>query len=238
MKKLYIIKAGTTFENVLNTLGDFDKWVMDTISNEKLDICVIDIQNGQKLPPIDSCLGVIVTGAHAMVTDELPWSVEIENWIPKLLEKNIPYLGICYGHQLLAKTMNGISGYHPQGIEIGTTDITLNQNIKSDKIFYDLPSNFKVHTIHSQTVLTLPKNATLLASNIHDKHHAFRIGEYAWGVQFHPEYSCEIMSEYIKELLKEKNFSSNKIQKYLNSVQDTPYSAKVLKNFATFCLKK
>ena len=49
MKKLYIIKAGITFKSTLTKLGDFDKWVIDTISNDNLDICVIDIQKGEKL---------------------------------------------------------------------------------------------------------------------------------------------------------------------------------------------
>lgn len=222
----------------METLGDFDKWVIDALANDDLDICVIDIQNGQELPTFKMCLGVIVTGAHAMVTDELAWSVEIEKWIPSLINNNVPYLGICYGHQLLAKAMDGVSGYHPNGMEIGTVDIVLNENAKTDKIFATLPNDFQVHTIHSQTVLKLPQNSTVLAENKHDKYHAIRVGDSAWGVQFHPEYSTKVMCSYIEEVLKENSASQSEIQGLIATVKDTQYSAKVLKNFGEFILNK
>ncbi|WP_024955665.1 glutamine amidotransferase [Sulfurospirillum arcachonense] len=236
MKKLYIIKTGTTFKNILNKLGDFDQWIIDTIANKNLDICVIDIQNNDNLPTPENCLGIIITGSAAMATDELPWSIQIEKWIPTIMKNEVPLLGICYGHQLLAKSMNGVVDYHPNGMEIGTTDITLNQHAKTDQLFHNLPNNFQVHTIHSQTVLTLPKNATLLASNKHDQHHAFKIGKNAWGVQFHPEYNTKVMSAYIEEISKTNNFSHTQLQTLIANVKNTNYSAKVLKNFATHIL--
>lgn len=238
MKKLYIIKTGTTFKDTAQQLGDFDRWIIDTIGKTNLDIAIIDIQKEEPLPNPDKCLGIIVSGSHAMVTQELPWSVKIEKWIPSIIENNIPFLGICYGHQLLAKSMQGTSDYHPNGLEMGTVTIALNEHTKNDAIFKNLPTHFDVHTIHSQTVLQLPTNAIALAFNTHDKHHAYRIGECAWGVQFHPEYNTSIMKSYIKEVCKKEKISNDEFNRLCDGVKDTPYSAKILENFASFIREK
>lgn len=231
MKKLFIIKVGITFENTLKEYGDFDKWVVDVLDNPKLNISVIDIHNGDKLPNEKECLGVIITGSHSMVTDELDWSLNIQKWIPKLVKANIPILGICYGHQLLAKSMKGLSGYHKSGMEIGTVDVNLTEDGAKDKLFSHIDESFKAHTIHSQTVLNLPQNSVILASNKHDKHHAFRIGKNVWGVQFHPEFNEGVMKSYIKEVSKDKIFDKVIYNELLSQVEKTTYASKVLTNF-------
>ena len=50
-----------------------------------------------------------------------------------------------------------------------------------------------------QTVKKLPTGAQLLAQNSFESHHAYRIGKNAWGVQFHPEFTADIMKEYVIE---------------------------------------
>lgn len=235
MKKLFIIKTGISFENTRKDNGDFDKWVIDRLDNSNVDIQTIHIQEMIFLPELEECAGVIITGSHSMVTDEEPWSVAIEKWIPKLIENEIPLLGICYGHQLLGKSMNGISGYHKNGIEIGTVEVKLSKNAKDDELFCDIPNSFLAHTIHSQSVLELPKNSINLAFNNHDKNHAFRIGKNAWGVQFHPEYNEDIMKSYIKEVGELKDIP---VDDLIKKVEKTPYANLVLKRFGEIVEKR
>jgi len=228
MKKLYIIKAGTTFKNTSDKYGDFEDWVIDKIDNKNLDIKIVDVQIGNALPDLNDCAGIVITGSHSMVTDEEPWSVKLEKWIPSVIEKSIPLLGICYGHQLLAKSMQGFSTYHKNGMEIGTVIVNLTKEAKEDQLFKFLPESFEVDTIHSQTVEIVPKNAVRLAFNNHDKNHSFRIGKNGWGVQFHPEYDENIMKSYITEVSKTKDLDTEKL---LNKVKATPYANGILKRF-------
>ena len=123
MKKLYIIKIGTTFPQTAEQLGDFDRWTLSSLGPLDVEPCVVDAEHGEALPPAGDGAGVVVTGSHAMVTDNLPWSVELETWIPSLVENDVPFLGICYGHQVLARAMGGEVGFHPNGREVGTVEI-------------------------------------------------------------------------------------------------------------------
>jgi GMP synthase (glutamine-hydrolysing) len=235
MKKLFILKVGTTFKNTYEENGDFEDWVIDKLDNKNLKISIIDIQKGEKLPTLKECAGIIITGSHSMVTEEEPWSVKLEEWIPSLIENSIPTFGICYGHQLLGKSMQGISGFHKNGIEIGTVDISLTKEAKEDELFKDIANSFKAHTIHSQTVSTLPPQAVRLAYNSHEDNHAFRIGKNAWGVQFHPEYNNSIMKSYINEVSKIKELTKDKL---LNSVEETNEANLILKKFGQIVEKE
>lgn len=228
MKKLYIIKCGSTFDSIKNDFKDFEHWIIDKFENKDKNIVIINAQENEKLPTLTKNDAVILTGSHSMVTQEESWSLEVEKWLPKLIKDEVPLLAICYGHQLLAKSLGGISGYHENGMEIGSVEINLEENAKNDEIFSKLQNSFKAHTIHSQTVIKLPKNATRLAFNNHDKNHAFRVGSCAWGVQFHPEFDKNIMNLYIKEVAKKKDLDVEKLSSFS---ENTNVATMILKEF-------
>ena len=231
-KQLYIIKAGTTFFDTAKQFGDFDTWTAAALGVVDVETCILDAEHGATLPSVAECAGVVLTGSHAMVTDELPWSVNLEKWIPSLLEASTPLFGICYGHQLLARAAGGKVGFHPRGKEIGTVQVQLLADCEKDLLFRSLPQTFLAHVTHSQSVLRLPPNATRLASNPYEPNHAFRIGECAWGVQFHPEYNADIMRAYIEEQADELNSAGVNIAELLSAVEETPVATRILRNFA------
>lgn len=236
MKSIYVIKTGQTFKNTKEKLGDFEDWVLRSIGDTAIDVKIIDVLNGDLLPEVHNLAGAIITGSHSMVTEELLWSVNLEKWIKKMVSLEIPLFGICYGHQLIAKALGGISGYHNQGKEIGTVDIHVVESIKEDPLFKDAPSYFKAHTTHAQTVLQLPKNSVVLAKNDHEAHHIVRFDNVIWGVQFHPEYDKNIMIEYIKEQSSELLSLDFDIDMLLREVQETAYCNTLLSRFVRFVM--
>ena len=232
MKKLYIIKVGTTFCAIAKHFGDFDKWTTAALGVVDVETCILNVEHGAALPKAGECAGVVITGSHAMVTDNLPWSVKLEKWIPSLLEACIPLFGICYGHQLLAQAAGGQVGFHPRGKEIGTVLVHLLSDCTNDALFRSLPQSFVVHAAHSQSVLRLPPGATRLAANAYEPNHAFRLGDCAWGVQFHPEYNADIMRSYINEQAEELKSAGLDSSELFRAVSETPVAAETLRNFA------
>jgi len=238
MKKLFIIKTGTTFPDTEKRLGDFDRWTKKAIGPVDIGIEVVDAEHGDPLPEEAACAGVVITGSHSMVTENLPWSVKLEKWITLLLNAQVPIFGICYGHQLLAKATGGLVDFHPRGKEIGTVNIELLPSCASDPIFQALPSPFLAHTTHAQTVLRLPDAAIRLATNRHEPNHAFRLGKCAWGVQFHPEYDVNIMRSYIQEQSDELDSMGIKIAQLMDAVSETPVAVQLLQRFCDFAVNR
>jgi GMP synthase (glutamine-hydrolysing) len=238
MKKLYIMKAGTTFPATAGEFGDFDQWTAKTLGLTDGEIAIVDAEHGAALPDARECSGAVITGSHAMVTDRLPWSVKLEEWIPSLLTAGTPLFCICYGHQLLAQAAGGRVGFHPRGKEIGTVTIHLLPECADDPLFQSLPQSFLAHVTHLQTVLDLPKGAIRLAANAHEHNHAFRLGDRAWGVQFHPEYSADIMRSYIDEQTEELESAGLDVSKLHYNVSETPFAAETLRNFGSLITRR
>jgi GMP synthase (glutamine-hydrolysing) len=132
-----------------------------------------------------------------MVSHREPWSETTAAWLAQLVAHDTPVLGICYGHQLLAHALGGEAGDHPQGLEIGTVTVMLDEAAATDALLHDLPAQFPAHVVHRQSALRLPEGAVRLAGSDHEPVQAFRVGTHAWGVQFHPEFDAEAMRGYI-----------------------------------------
>jgi GMP synthase (glutamine-hydrolysing) len=236
MKPLVIIKAGSTFPTTKHKYGDFEDWVIDGCASTDPIISVIDVILSQELPDPDRISGVIITGSHAMVTDQVSWMLKLEAWVRNILEKDIPLLGICFGHQILAQAMGGVVDYHSGGREIGTVPITLTQEGKQDRLLGTLPAIFMGHTTHAQTVKKLPAGAQLLAQNSFEPHHAYRIGKKAWGVQFHPEFTASIMNDYVNEQLDALIDSGQDVKTLQSSICNTDKANGLLNRFIKIVL--
>lgn len=235
MRSFFIIKAGTTFPSIVSEHGDFEDWIAKSMQD--VEVKVINVEKNDNLPEIHECLGIIITGSHAMVTDEHPWSLKTESFIKELVASKVPLLGICYGHQLIAKSLGGQVDFHPKGMELGTVNISTNENARNDALLHSLAENFDVHVVHSQSVLTLPQNAISLASNEFEKNHMFKIEPCTWAVQFHPEYDENIMKSYIREVFKEKAEQHEQEDMILKNVKKTTDANKIIKIFVDIAKK-
>lgn len=237
MKKLFIIKAGSTFTETGERYGDFDELTCRGLGIKVDQIQVINAFQEETLPAPETCYGVVITGAHCMVTDNLPWSLAVEAWIPSLIQNKVPLLGICYGHHLLGRAMGGHVDFHPRGKEVGTVALDLCPESSNDPLFDKLPQRFMVHATHAQSVLTLPPSAILLAENTFEPHHAFRLGNCAWGVQFHPEYTGNVMRDYVTAQADSLTQAGQDVSVLLQNIQETPEANSILSTFAQLATK-
>lgn len=234
MKKTVIVKTGDTFPDVVKAHGDFEQLIALGLGLDSQDLLVVNAAYHENMPDLDAINGVVISGSHAMVTQDLDWSLGLEAWVRELIEIGIPLLGICYGHQLIARAMGGTVDFHPRGLEIGTVGVTCLDEAAADPLFKDLPPCFKAHAFHSQSVIHLPSSAVVLARNDFEPHHAFRIGTAAWGVQFHPEADRGVTQGYIENLAGDVRSSGQDPDVLIRDLDHTPHAASILNVFAEF----
>jgi len=111
--------------------------------------------------------------------------LEIENAVlERLLEREVPLLGVCLGAQLLAQAAGGVVRPAAEP-EIGWREVRLTEEAREDPVLGALPASFPALEWHSYEFL-LPPGATPLAHSGACLQ-ACRIGEHAWGIQFHAE---------------------------------------------------
>ena len=231
IKPILIIKTGNTIESLLARGEDFEGWFVRESGYAKEYFAVNSLHENEKLDAIDSISGVIITGSPSYITDEEQWNFVGADYLREAHARQIPILGVCYGHQLVAWAFDGDVAFNPSGREIGTVSIRLTEAAREDPLFSDTPKRFNAQISHQQSVIRLPLNAVRLAANEFVLNQAYRIGDTTWGIQFHPEFSAEVVREYIiarSEALSEEGIDS---QALLNAVKDTPHSGAVLQKF-------
>lgn len=216
--------------------GGFAHWIRVAAGLPRAAVTVLDVEHGDALPPHRALearhlAGAIVTGSAAMVTQHLDWSERTADWLREAVRHGLPLLGICYGHQLLAQALGGEVGDNPAGREMGTVDIERLPPASGDPLFAGLPARFRAQATHLQTVLRPPEGSVVLARSALDGCQAFRCGDRAWGVQFHPEFSASHMRGYVRaraDALRGEGLDPQRISRNIGAA---PHARRVLRGF-------
>lgn len=233
MKQIALIKTGCTVDEIKPRHGDFENWFAEGMGVSNL--LQVDVFRHQPFPDTKSLSGIVITGSPAMVSDRQDWSERTAEWLAKVVPTGLPVLGVCYGHQLLAHALGGRSGPNPNARQIGTVTSQLIDNYRNDPLLGHLPAMFSAQTSHSEVVLELPPGAQRLATSPLDQNFAIRFTENVWGVQFHPEFSAPVMSDYIyyrTDALREEGLSPEDL---LKKVTETEEDKSVLQKFVDIC---
>jgi len=148
--------------------------------------------------PLDEYDAVIVYGGAMNVDqeDEHPWLRSEDEFVRSLLERRVPTLGVCLGGQLLAKAAGAHVGPSPEP-EFGFTPVTLSAAAAGDPLFGRLPREFEVFNAHGYAFHVPDDGVELATSTVCAQ--AFRLGDAAWGVQFHPEIRVEQVERWLTE---------------------------------------
>ena len=139
-----------------------------------------------------SCAGysaIVISGSAACVLDETPWSLRIEALIDDAYAARLPMLGVCYGHQLIAKRLFGAAARAAQP-EVGWYDVRRSERGRASGM---LPTDFRCFLSHYDEVYDPgAPNFEVLASSKACAVQAFRLTDApVLGVQFHAEFALD-----------------------------------------------
>ena len=159
-------------------------------------------------PQLDGIDGVVVFGSTFNVehADEQPFIKETAGLIREAIDRRIPYLGVCFGGQLLAWALDAQVGEGPKR-EIGFEPIHPTDDAAHDVLFSHLADGDMAFQWH-RDAFDLPEGATLLASGDQIPNQAFRVGDLAWGTQFHCEVNGAELEFWLREFAKEGDLES------------------------------
>ena len=158
----------------------------------------VELDEGDPIPPLDGYDAMVVMGGPMDVWEEdvHPWLVPEKAVIAEAVrEREMPFLGVCLGHQLLADALGGEVGAMASP-EVGILDVELTEDGRRDPVIGSVPATFKALQWHGAEVTRLPAGAVALARSPVCPVQAFRVGDSAFGIQYHVELTSTTVHEW------------------------------------------
>jgi GMP synthase (glutamine-hydrolysing) len=171
--------------------------VKRTLESQGIQTLLLHSYLGDHYPSHKEIQGMISLGGPMNANDESnhPWLKEELKLLRACVLDEQPVAGICLGGQLMARAMGG-SVEKNSTLELGWFPIEINSEGQTDPITGSAGGNPTVYQWHEDT-FHLPKEAILLASSPACPRQAYRIGEKAYGFQFHPEADHQLVNEWL-----------------------------------------
>ncbi len=180
-------------------LGFFAGWLEDAgIGYE-----IVRPHRGEAVPT-DPGAGLVVLGGSPSAWDDegCAWLPDVRHLIAGAVESGVPTLGICLGAQLMTIACGGTVERGTDGLEIGLCSIELLPEAAGDRLFGPVAEAMpepEAVQYHYDAMTELPPGAVRLATGSPYPNQAYRLGESAWAVQFHPEATAEIFMSWTAE---------------------------------------
>jgi GMP synthase (glutamine-hydrolysing) len=176
-------------------VGNVGPW----LESSGVQLEVVEPWNGDPLPgelgPYDA---LVVMGGPQQAYDDASasWLRATKDLLRAAVRERVPTLAICLGGQLLAEATGGRVEKGVDGIEAGARLVAKRDAAWEDELFADVPLTPTVVQWHEDAIVELPPGAVNLASSPRYAHQAFRVGDRAWGLQFHIETPPEMVRHW------------------------------------------
>jgi GMP synthase (glutamine-hydrolysing) len=166
-------------------------------------VVVWEAVDGSRAPDLEEVGGLVVFGSTYNVehADEHPFIHGVADLTRHAVDRRVPYLGVCFGAQLLAWSLGAEVKKSPVR-EVGFEPLRPLRAAREDALVRHYGEGDLVFQWHMDT-FTLPDDATLLASGDAVANQAYRVGDAAWGIQFHLEIDAAEVELWLDEYAKE-----------------------------------
>ena len=184
-----ILQCGEVPESLSHAFIDYNEMIAKSLiaADPKLTCRTWRVFEGE-IPEPDECDAWITTGSRHSVNDENDWTEKFCDFVEVAAEKEHPFVGICYGMQMMARALGGRVEFSQKGWGVGVATSSV----------YEQPAwmsqavdELNLVVSHQEQVITLPENATLVAGSDFCPHSIFSVGQSMLGIQGHPEFTTE-----------------------------------------------
>ena len=208
--KIGILKTDTVRPEWVGEFGEYPDMFERLLLAEdpSLEFQTWDAESGELPTDLDAADGFIITGSKSSAYDDKEWIRALENFIQRIHASRRKLIGICFGHQVIAKALGAIVDKSPKGWGCGIQTYQLKDaELAADGIGEDL----RLIASHQDQVITVPAGAVIIAASDHCNIAGFRIDDHILTFQGHPEfipaYSREIM-HFRREMIGESRVAT------------------------------
>lgn len=161
----------------------------------RLRLTYFDACHGEVPGRPDTCDAYLCSGSQYSVYDGFDWIGVLSSFIKNLNETRKPFVGICFGHQMLAQALGGEVARAAQGWGVGVHAMTIE---RQEPWMQPAMTSCRLQYMHQDQVRRLPVESVVLARSEHCEVAMFRAGETMLGIEGHPEFTVPYSEALIR----------------------------------------
>ncbi|MFN8051818.1 MAG: hypothetical protein U0Q22_10300 [Acidimicrobiales bacterium] len=199
MKRLGLLLCGHVHPDALDIGGDYPALFGGLFVSHHVEIVPYAVEDGRLPESVDECDGWITSPSRASVLDTHPWVADLSAFVVEAVTRERPFIGICFGHQLIAQLFGGRVERAGVGWGVGVKDYEI---VERRPWMMPPARSIALVASHEDQVMEMPPGATLLARSPYCPIAAFELGSRCVTLQPHIEFTPAI-SRRLTELRRE-----------------------------------
>lgn len=184
--KIGILQTGHAPEELMARLGDYSDIFQRMLAGHGFDFDTFNVVDMEFPDSADAADGWLITGSKHGAYEDHPWIPSLEALIRDIHARQMPMVGVCFGHQIIAQALGGKVVKFPKGWSVGRTTYQLNGK------------DVSLNAWHQDQVVERPSGARLLGSNSFCENAFLAYGDHIWTVQAHPEFGSDFVDGLIQ----------------------------------------
>lgn len=197
--KIGVIEPGVLPDELMGQFPTYPTMFKNLIekSGVTFEVETISILQGESLPDLSDYDGWAITGSKYGVYEKLDWIDPLINFIQELAYQKKPLIGICFGHQIIAKALGGKVVKSNKGWGVGLH----NYSVINQKIFTpNFLESLNLYAFHQDQVIKPPDIAQVWLTSDFCPYAGLSYGDSIISIQPHPEFSKQFETQLIKLL--------------------------------------
>ncbi len=183
--RIGLLMMGHVDPKSVHIAGDYPELFGSLLEGQGIELVRYDLDEGRFPDDLRACDGWLSSPSRLSAYDPVPWLADTEDLLREIVAVEAPFVGICFGHQLLAQALGGTVEKSPFGWGVGVREFDV---VARRPWMGEGRHSIALIGSHQDQVTRLPDGAQLLFSADYCPYGGFAIGERAWTIQVHPEF--------------------------------------------------
>lgn len=186
--KIGILQTGRSPDEIAGKYGQYDTLFRKLLAGRGFEFDTYAVLDNVLPDSVDAADGWLITGSKFGVYEPHSWIAPLESFLREVYAADIPIIGVCFGHQILAQALGGTVEKFDGGWSVGKVGY---QTEKSEK-----PT--ELMAFHQDQVTAIPEDAEVIGSTDFCQFAMLAYGNKALTVQPHPEFTAEFMVDLLQ----------------------------------------
>lgn len=220
--KIGILRTGQTLPEINQNHGEMDDLFVNLLADDAFIFENFAVLDGIFPGQVTDCDAWLITGSAFSAYEDLPWIAQLEDFIRAANVAQIPMVGICFGHQIMAQALGGKVEKSNKGWGLGPHEYE----------FDGIDTPVTINAWHQDQVTILPEGAKTVGRSSFCEHAAISYGKAGYSVQAHPEFNNSFITDLIE--LRRNSVPADRVDTALSDLNHKVPSPAVVTQIKSF----